>query len=524
MKRLLYIFILVFGILISNTGCKKFLAEKSQDLIKPSTVQDLTALMAGEAYPYQTNLHLLLNMVTDDITCNGGQGQATYQSTVLSGKAPFTWSKNMYQELLQPGGIASTTYLDSWQILYKRIAGCNVVLAYADQVTGATADKQNLKGQALALRAYYYFILVNLYGKPYNAPGADPATSPGVPLKLTMEVTDELFKRNSVAEVYTQIELDLKNAATILMNYPEDNGVYKMSETAVYTLLSRMYLYEEKWALAVEYANKGLAKKSTLTQLGSFGAINYNNYNVNTVGNNLDRIYDPATSAEVIWAYVPITGNGAEGQFLKSSLIPNYNLTRNPPYAVSPDLLNLYDSKGVDANDTYIGDLRPRLYFNCAAILVGFIPPSTGVFTYKSYAGGMGGSGIRVAELYMNRAEANIQQFMSTGNDALRVSALQDLNTLRMSRYDTRQTYVPVNITDKTQLLNFYRDERRREFPFDGHRWFDLRRYGMPSISHFYQEVAGTGETFTLAQGDSRYTFPIPQEVLDRNGELTQNP
>ncbi|HWW39760.1 RagB/SusD family nutrient uptake outer membrane protein, partial [Pedobacter sp.] len=105
-----------------------------------------------------------------------------------------------------------------------------------------------------------------------------------------------------------------------------------------------------------------------------------------------------------------------------------------------------------------------------------------------------------------------------------RTSALQDLNTLRMSRYDTRQAYVPVNITDKTQLLNFCRDERRREFPFDGHRWFDLRRYGMPSISHFYEEVPGTGQTFTLAKGDDRYTFPIPQEVLDRNGELTQNP
>ncbi|HWW40082.1 RagB/SusD family nutrient uptake outer membrane protein, partial [Pedobacter sp.] len=385
MNRLVYISILVTGILISNTGCKKFLAEKSQDLIKPTTVQDLTALMAGEAYPYQTQLQLLLNMVTDDVTCYGGQGQDTYQSVVITGRPAFTWSKNMYQELLQPGGLSTTTYLDSWQILYKCIAGCNVTLAYADQVTGSDADKQNLKGQALALRAYYYFILVNLYGKPFNSPGVDPANSPGVPLKLTMEVTDEFFKRNSIAEVYTQIEADLKNAASILMNYPESKGVYKMSETAAYTLLSRVYLYEEKWDLAVDYATKGLAKKSVLTQLSSFGSANYNIYNVNTITSNLDRIYDPSTSNEIIWAYVPQSGSTAEGQFFKSSMIPNYNAVYNPPYAVSPDLLNLYDSKGQDANDTYIGDLRPRLYFNCTSIILSFTPPDIVVRTYKFY-------------------------------------------------------------------------------------------------------------------------------------------
>ncbi|MBB6502521.1 RagB/SusD family nutrient uptake outer membrane protein [Pedobacter cryoconitis] len=520
MKRLFYIFIFTAGILVSNTGCKKFLAEQSLDLIKPSTVQDLIALAAGEAYPYQTNLHLLLNVITDDVNCNGGQGQPTYQAVVRVGQGPFTWSKTMYQDLIQPGGLTNKTYLDSYQILYKHIAGCNVILAYIDKVSGADADKQNLKGQALALRAYYYFILVNMYGKPYNAAGSDPSTSPGVPLMLSMDVTDAFPKRNSVAEVYTQIEADLLNAATLLKNPTKDYGVYKMNVTGVYTLLSRMYLYQEKWDLALQYANQGLAIRSQLSQLSSFNSADYYTYNNLHNSDNLNKIYDPSVSSEIIWAYAPY--NTGEDQILKAGgLNPAYSATYSPPYAVSPDLWNLYEKYGTANNAIYLGDLRSRIYFSCYGYVI-YVPPYP--VTYLPYAGGMGGEGFRVAELYLNRAEANIRKFISTGNDALRLSALQDINTLRTSRYDPRQAYVPINITDATQLLNFYKDERRREFPFEGHRWFDLRRYGMPSISHYYEEVAGSGQTFTLAQGDNRYTLPIPQEALDRNGALTQNP
>ncbi|MCX2452615.1 RagB/SusD family nutrient uptake outer membrane protein [Pedobacter sp. PLR] len=517
MKRILYI--LIPGLLLINTGCKKFLEEKSQDEMRPSTVQDLNGLMAGEAYPYSVNISSVLNLVTDDISCVGGQGLPTYEAVVRRGKAPFSWSKQMFEELLVAEGL-STVGLNSWEVIYNRIVGCNVGLEYADKVIGNEADKANIKAEVLALRGYYYFLLVNMYGKPYNAAGVDPETSPGVPLKLKMVVTDALFKRNSVAEVYRQIEQDIQASIALFQQYPQDRGVYKMSETAGYALLSRVYLYQEKWDLAIEYANKALAKKSVLTQLSTFNSAQYYLYN-GPDGLNLNKIYSPATSKEVIWTYVP--NKSLEDDILKTSLSPGYNRVNVPPYGISPELLNLYDSKGFEANEVYIGDLRPRIYFTYATY-VGFTAPSTVTYFFRGITGGMGGAGIRVAELYLNRAEANIQKFIQTGNDALRISALNDLNTLRISRYDTRKAYVPIDITDQTQLLNFYKDERRRELPFDGHRWFDLRRYGMPSISHEYLETAGTGQTFTLSKGDSRYTWPIPQVVLDRNGELTQNP
>lgn len=513
---------LVVLVLFTNSSCKKFLEESSQDEVKPGSLPDLVALMAGDGYPYITNLSLVLSFITDDIECFGGQGQEKYIPVVQKIKSPFSWRKSMFEDLIMTGGIAYVGPVNSWQVLYKQIAGCNVILDYIDKVTGSETEKQNLRGQALAMRAYYYFILVNMFGKPYNDPSSNPETNLGVPLKLDMMVSDQFYGRNTVAEVYAQMEKDFLEAALLMKNNPKNNGLYKMNEQAAYTMLSRLYLYEEQWDKTIEYADKALAIKSSLAQLSTFttvgGTYAWNNTFLNT---NNNKIYDPAKSKEIIWAYEP--NLTADKEVFKSSMTPSYSFVLGPPYAPSTELMNLYETRPVSDNDTYLADLRARLYYEGA--VAGFInnPPAPLTANFKVYLGTKGGGGLRVAELYLNRAEANIRKALTAGGEGLQ-SALNDLNTLRASRYDTRKAYVPVNISDAQTLLDFYKDERRRELAFEGHRWFDLRRYGMPALSHYYEEVPGSGETFTLDKGDSRYTLQIPEVVMQRNPLLVQNP
>ncbi|RYG19925.1 MAG: hypothetical protein EOO07_05890, partial [Chitinophagaceae bacterium] len=102
MKKIFYIplFILLATL---TSGCKKFLAEKSQDEVVPGTIQDLNYLMAGEAYPYQVNLDALLNLLSDDVQCNGGQGQTAFALVTKIGKSPFSWSSRMFEDLLAEG-------------------------------------------------------------------------------------------------------------------------------------------------------------------------------------------------------------------------------------------------------------------------------------------------------------------------------------------------------------------------------------------------------------------------------------
>lgn len=83
---------------------------------------------------------------------------------------------------------------------------------------------------------------------------------------------------------------------------------------------------------------------------------------------------------------------------------------------------------------------------------------------------------MRISEAYLNRAEAYAQM---NGNET---KAIADLNTLRRYRITDYQ-----DITNVADLLQEIRQERRRELCFDEHRWFDLRRYGMPSITHQYK-------------------------------------
>ena len=524
MKKIIYILLLT---VITSSGCKKFLEEQSQDEVRPSTVQDLNSVMSADGYPYSstsnpaTRLNLMADMITDDVQCFGGQGQTNYELVARRGKGPFTWSPQMFEDVLLGDGLNNTSNVNSWAIIYKRIAGCNVVLSYVDRVSGPRSEKDNLKAQALAMRGYYYFMLVNLFGKPYNDPSSNPETSLAVPLKLEMEVGDDYLERNTVSQVYAQIEIDLKLAADLFKANPgSSNSSYKMNEAAVYALLSRMYLYQEKWDLVIEYANKGLAKRSALAQLSTFAATggyySFNSSFASTVPRE-NRIYDATRSKEVLWCYIPNWASQDEW-FRETGMTPSYSLYK-PVYAPSTSLMGLYETKPTTENAVYLADLRARLYFKFVSIFT-----SKGLLVINCN-GAPGGAGLRVAELYLNRAEANIRRYIKAGNTQFRIDALNDINTLRMSRYDNRKPYLAIDITDPIELLNFYKEERRREFPFEeGHRWFDLRRYGMPSISHFYEEGVGSGQVYTLAQGDNRYTLPIPAAVIQRNGALTKTP
>lgn len=67
--------------------------------------------------------------------------------------------------------------------------------------------------------------------------------------------------------------------------------------------------------------------------------------------------------------------------------------------------------------------------------------------------------------------------------------------------------------------------ERARELAFEGHRWFDLRRQGMPEIEHTYKaEKGGAVYEYVLQQGDPMYTIPFPNSVILQNRALIQNP
>ena len=100
--------------------------------------------------------------------------------------------------------------------------------------------------------------------------------------------------------------------------------------------------------------------------------------------------------------------------------------------------------------------------------------------------------------------------------------AAEALTALREKRYDPEDDF-EVEITDQQELIEFIKAERRRELCFEGHRWFDLRRWGMPEITHVWHTSNTESHTYRLTEKDLMYTIPIPDEAMQENSKLVQN-
>ena len=108
-----------------------------------------------------------------------------------------------------------------WAAHYFAILAANAVIDNIPAVVdpGFTdAERKQLIGEAKFIRALTYFQMVNLWGQPYQVSNGN---TPGVPLILTAgALVGDIVKpaRNTVAEVYAQVEKDLKEALPELLN------------------------------------------------------------------------------------------------------------------------------------------------------------------------------------------------------------------------------------------------------------------------------------------------------------------
>ena len=174
----------------------------------------------------------------DDVTWNGTSTGSTFKL--------YDYSRN----------IASSTTEYTWELGYRVIGNCNIIIEIIQGLGNESTREQTIMmGENYYLRALSYFLLVNEFAQPYSN---NPTQNPGLPLKLTSDPNDLPQSRSTVAEVYDQVVLDLKDAITYLTlqqgETPKSN-IYATKEAAE-ALLARVYLYMENWDGAWEMANK----------------------------------------------------------------------------------------------------------------------------------------------------------------------------------------------------------------------------------------------------------------------------
>lgn len=341
-----------------------------------------------------------------------------------------------------------------WRQFYHVLFIANYVIESESRITeGTTAGIRQMVGEAYMLRAYMHFMLANLHAPAYTA--CSPASTKAIPLKLDSDV-ESVLSRNTLEEVYTSIISDLNSAEDYLNTDNWETGLnYRFNTLSVDALRSRVLLYMGDWAAARAASDRVLAKKSTLSDIASELPNQYNSVE-NIVA--LEQVFS-AQYARTI--------------------------------KVNRDFYRKYTSS----------DLRRRRYFE-QVTTSNIVLSKGGSNTYSC--------SLRTGEMYLNAAEAawHLNDF-----DAAR-DYLAEIQKARYNNGGAAKIEDTAALTGD-ELLTEILDERARELAFEGHRWFDLRRNGMPKLERTYR-----GETYTLEQGDPRYTIRIPNEAITANPGL----
>jgi hypothetical protein len=453
--------------------------DASEALTTSQNVESATIGMyaiMGRGSLYGTNLLLLPELI-------GAETNVQWRGTFQSFRQVN--NKNMNAQNAE----ASRT----WIAAYQAINLANNILGALDVVDEAM--KEQIEGEAKFVRGILHFELVRMYGKPYN--DGDPTVNLGVPIKLTAafdeETASELVGRNTVEQVYNQVISDLIEARDLL---PEENTGRATTWTAS-AFLARVYLQKSDFANALIEADR-------VIQSGF--------YNLNPT---VTSAFLNDNTAESIFEIQANDQNnaGSENDGMSTFYASLVGVGREDVevltfYSDDPDDYIFLDR--ITTYDLYEDNDKRKT----ALVYVG--RRGDGLYSGKWTSPGQNLPVIRLAEMYLIRAEANLEEGSAVGN-----SPLDDVNLIRAR--------AGASLLGAVTLDDVYL-ERRMEFAFEGQRGHDVKRLEQDLERWtFDDEVSNTyilrPENIT-PWNSNKMVFPIPQRETDANSVLKdqQNP
>lgn len=390
-------------------------------------------------------------------------GSAGYYGTsfqsigYLSGdNIQWTGSQSQVQEFINHKVKAdNATISAAWVAIYQTINRANNVLAKVPLVTDPAlteALKNQYLGEAYFIRALAYFDLARVWG------GVPILTNP------TLKPGDNTgIGRSTTEQVYSQSLSDLQTAETLL---PLSTDRYRATRKTAWALLSRFYLYQKDYEKAEEYAGKLIDDNTNYQLLKPYGSFFQNDargtresvfeifYNGTTEQNTHRNQWQPQT-------------NGGTRQWAPNDAF--VALVNDPAVGGNRSVLVAKDNQ-----NRWYGNLYYRS------------TPSD-----PSYI-------IRTAEVYLIRAEARVAQ----GKLSL---GLEDLDAVR-----DRAGLTPSTAVTQAEIILAIENERRIEFAFEPHRWFDLVR-------------TDRADDVVSVTDPNRYVLPLPADQILADTALQQN-
>ncbi|MCE4566608.1 RagB/SusD family nutrient uptake outer membrane protein [Maribellus sp. CM-23] len=386
-----------------------------------------------------------------------------YRSDNIELSAPTAGTQDRYNLDKFQETSANGILLDAWAIYYNGILRCNEVISRLESKDFSAKDQYD--GEARFLRALTYFNLVRFFGK--------------VPIILEPVSPEEALSigRSEVSKVYESIEDDLLKAISQLPASYSGEDVGRATSGSAKALLGKVYLTQKKYSEA----------KSTLDQLLGAYSLQNSVADVFSVTNkmNSEIIFAIRFNKEVI-----DEGHGDWFTISDVSISPITEVLKNA-YDASDDRKNLIEY-------TQLG----------AAFKLKKFYDESSATTKK-----VGNDYIilRYADVLLMYAEALNEIGYNASGDAFKY-----LNEVHERAGLSALT--STDLHDQTTFRNAILKERQLEFPFEGHRWFDLVRTGTAK-----SEMSKNG----IDVDEFRYIFPVPQteiEKMNNKDIFDQNP
>jgi hypothetical protein len=415
----------------------------------------------------------------DDFQANGGTKRAAqaYAYGWSHENAPSSW----------------------WLYAYKVARNANNIIRAIDDIA-TTSDteattRDDVKGQALTMRALAYFDLCRIYGYPYLKDGG-ASLAASIVLEDVEDPDRNLPGRNTVKEVYETVIIPDLLAAIPLLKSNKTATAGRVGKMTAMTLLSRVYLYCGNWAEAFKWA------KAVIDEHEAAGFRLYTSDEIKTTA-----IWSATSPAEVIFEMI---FNATDAQTNEMMGYLNYesgydDIVTTASFMEAWDPADLRKVAGLKIGTKDLNKAPVQRYFINKFISTTSNPR---VGTIKL---------MRISEAYLNAAEAST--FLSDAT--AKAQGLEYYNAI----------HTRAGLEAKTSItLDDVLQERRFELFGEGHRYFDLLRHGKTisrtGAGHLLEVAEGPGNVRNIDWNNYMIALPIPQGEINANPNIRedQNP
>ena len=517
MKRYIYILLALFAPL---SGCKKFLNTEPTDFLSPVTY-----------YENEEQLKFAIAGVYDIL------GQNAVYGTRLISRMNMEADEGYYVTATVTTGTQANDYTAAdpdienlWAMLYNGINRANVVLENVDKNTSISqAFRDQVRGEALFLRGYYYFLLVNYWGE--------------VPLILesTKGVSSVQLPRSEVKAVYNQVLQDMETAETLVPSITQLGFAGRVSKSAVRGILARVNLYmagyplrdasryEEvkKWAkMVIEDPEANHKLNPDFTQV--FINLAQDKYDIQESIWEVEFWGNSGTYRETgqVGAWIGVSSTNAEigtaYGFIQATakLFQSYeNTDLRRDWSIAPYYYTSTTNR-IFHTSTTVASLYSR---DCGKYRREYelVTPKSNQSTPINWPL------LRLSDIMLMYAEADNKSGAGPA-PALGSDAIKYVNLVRARANASLFTSANL-ITDPAEFHDFIIEERSRELCYEGMRRSDLIRWGiyeftMNDMKNRMASDVPTANRSAFVNASAKHKlFPIPTKDLILNKSLTQN-